>query len=132
MLNDGADLAGGITHDTAIARRVSQVHGQQAQLLRAHLLEQALQGVDFDQRYVAVQHQHIFGGQKWQGLRHGVAGTQLLVLQHKVQVISGQTLADQFGTMADDHVNTGRLKLAGAVDNMPKHGITGHRVKDLG
>ena len=65
VLNNRTHLAIRITHDTTITSRVGQVDGQQAQLLGANLLEQTLQGLDLDQRYIAVQDQHVFCGQKW-------------------------------------------------------------------
>ena len=93
VLNDGTDLAARITNDTAITGRVWQVDGQQAQLFRADLLKQALQGLNFDQRDIAVQDQHVLCRYKRQCLSHGVAGAQLLVLQYKIQVFCGQTFA---------------------------------------
>jgi hypothetical protein len=60
-----------------------------------------------------------------------MTGAQLLVLQHEVQVIGGQPFTHLFGAMTDHHVDTLRLELARAVDNMPEHGIAGHWVKHL-
>ncbi|MNP86037.1 hypothetical protein D3C76_1860370 [compost metagenome] len=34
--------------------------------------------------------------------------------------------------MANDHMNTLRLQLARAVDNMAEHGVAGYRVQHLG
>ena len=96
------------------------------------MFEQTLQSLDFDQRYIAVQDQHVLCRQKWQRLGHGMACTQLLVLQHKIQIISCQTFTDQFGTVADDHVNACRFELASAVDNMAQHGVACHRMENLG
>ena len=105
---------------------------QQAQLLRVYPGQQTLQGVDLDQRYIAVEDQHGVGTERRQGLGHGVACAQLFVLQHEIQVIGSQSLANQLGTMSDHHVNTLGLELAGAVDNMAKHRVAGDRVQYLG
>ena len=61
-----------------------------------------------------------------------MAGTQLLVLQHKVQVISSQAFTYQFGSVTNDDVDAGRFKLTSAVDNMAKHGVACHGVQNLG
>ena len=91
--------------------------------------QQALQGFHFNQRHIAVQHQHGVSGQRRDGLGDGMAGAQLLVLQDEVEVVCCQAFTDQLGTMADDHMNTLRLELARAVDNMAEHGIAGNRVQ---
>ncbi|MNN09218.1 hypothetical protein D3C81_1220950 [compost metagenome] len=61
-----------------------------------------------------------------------MAGAQLLVLQHEVQVIGGQSFTYQLRTMPDHHMNTLRLQLAGTVDNMAEHGVAGDRMQHLG
>ncbi|MCY1181137.1 hypothetical protein D9M73_216260 [compost metagenome] len=59
-------------------------------------------------------------------------GTQLLILQDKIQVIGSQALAHGLGAMADHHVNALGLEFAGSVDDVAKHGLAGHRMQDLG
>lgn len=95
------------------------------------LFQQALQGIDFNQRHIAVQDQYVFGFDKWHSLRNRVASTQLLVLQNKIQIIRSQSLAHRFSTVANHHVNALWIKLPGAVDNMAEHRITGNWVQNL-
>ncbi|MCY1308274.1 hypothetical protein D9M70_582680 [compost metagenome] len=85
-----------------------------------------------DQRHIAVEDQHALGGERRQGLGHGVAGTQLLGLEDEVQVIGGQTLAHRFGTVADHHVDALRIELASGIYDVAEHGLAGHRVQYLG
>ena len=64
VLNNRTHLAGCVTHDAAVPGWIIQVDCEQAQLLRRYVLEQPLQRVDFNQRYVAVQDQDILCRQK--------------------------------------------------------------------
>ena len=96
------------------------------------MLEQALQGFHFDQGHVAVEDQHRVGFDERHGLGGSVAGAQLLVLQYEIQVIRGQAFTHHIGTVADDDVDALRGQLPGAVDNMAKHGVAGHRVQHFG
>ncbi|MNJ43862.1 hypothetical protein D3C77_388880 [compost metagenome] len=132
VLNDRCHLALGITDNAPVTRWVNKIDRQQAQLLRGDLGQQALEGIDFDQRHIAVENQHRISRKGRQGLRYRMAGTQLLVLQNKIQIISRQTLTHQLGTVPDHHMNALRLQLTGAVDNMAKHGVAGDRVQYLG
>ena len=132
VLNDGSHLALLVTHDTTIAGRVFERDRKQAQLLITGFGQQTLQGLHFDQRHIAVQHQHGIGGQRWQSLGNSMAGTQLFILHDEIQVVSGQALANQLGAMANDHVNTLWLQLTCAVDNMAEHRVAGYRVQHLG
>ncbi|MNN82498.1 hypothetical protein D3C81_1994370 [compost metagenome] len=91
-----------------------------------------MQGLDFDQRHIAVENQYGVGRDERHSLGHGMPGTQLLVLQDKIQVIRRQALTHGVGTMADHHVNALGLELPGAVDNMAKHRVTCHGMKHLG
>ncbi|MNF93226.1 hypothetical protein D3C84_758940 [compost metagenome] len=131
LFDDGRHFTCVITNDAAVTGRVIQFDGQQAQLLRPHLLEQALQGVDLDQRHIAVEHQHGVGLNERHGLSNGVAGTQLFILQDEVQVIRRQAFAHRIGTMTDHDVNALWIKLPGAVDNMAEHGVAGNRVQNF-
>ncbi|MCY1432024.1 hypothetical protein D9M71_480070 [compost metagenome] len=132
VLNDGSYPALLVTHDPAITGRIVEGDCQQSQLLIVGLRQQTLQGLHFDQRHVAVQHQHGISGQRWQCLGNSMTGTQLFILHDEIQVVSGQALANQLGTMANDHMNTLRLMLARAVDNMAEHGIASYRVQHFG
>ncbi|MNI34516.1 hypothetical protein D3C73_885070 [compost metagenome] len=131
LLDNGRDLALHITNNAAVTGRVIQLYGQQAQLLWPHLLEQTLQGIDFDQRHIAIKHQHGVGLNERHGLSNGVTGTQLLILQDEVQIIRRQTFAHGIGAVADHHVNALWIKLPGAVDNMAEHGVAGNRVQNF-
>ena len=125
------DLAVGIADDAAVTGRVVQFDGEQAQLLRRYLLEQALKGFDFDQRHVTVKNQHGVGLDERHGLSHGMAGAQLFVLQDEIQIIRRQAFTHRIGTMADHDVDALWIKLPGAVDNMAEHRIAGNRVQDF-
>ncbi len=131
VLNDRKHLTLSITHDAPITRGIRQGNGQQRHFCRANLFQQALQGLHFNQRHIAVQNQHGIGCQRRHRLSHGMPSSQLLVLQHKVQVVGRQAFANDIGTMADDNVNALWIKLTGTVDNMPKHGISRHGMENL-
>ena len=132
MLDDRGNLAVGIADNAAITGRVIQLYGEQAHLSRHHMLEQTLQGFDFDQWHVAVKDQHGVGIDERHGLSGGVACAQLLVLKHEIQVISSQALTHHFSAVTDHHMNALWIKLTSAVDNMAEHGVAGNRVQDLG
>lgn len=96
------------------------------------MLEQTLQRFHFDQRYIAVEDQYGIGGDERHGLRSGVPGAELFVLQYEIQVVRGQAFAHRIGTVADHHVDTLWLQLTGTVDNVAQHGVAGYRVQHLG
>ena len=132
MLDDGLHHASLITDDTAVAGRVSQFDGEQAELIIADQGQQALQGSRFDQRHVAIENQHALGAELRQSLGHGVAGAELLGLDDEIQVIGGQALTYLVGAVADYHLDALRLQAACGVDDMPEHGFVGDRVQYLG
>ncbi|MNJ61579.1 hypothetical protein D3C77_573730 [compost metagenome] len=109
VLYDRCHLALGITNNATVAGWVVEVNGQQAQLLRRDLGQQAFEGIHFNQRHITIQDQHGFSAQGRQGLGHGMAGTQLLVLQDKIQIVGRQTLTYQLCTVPDHHMNASRL-----------------------
>ncbi|CAM5332265.1 hypothetical protein SSTU70S_01069 [Stutzerimonas stutzeri] len=80
VLDDGLHLALHVAHDAAVTGRIGKLDGEQRELVGADLVQQALQGIGFDQRYVAIEDQHPLGRQVRQRLRHRVAGTELLGL----------------------------------------------------
>ena len=80
VLDDGFDLPVGTANNSAIARGVRQLHGEQAQLLIADQRQQPLQGFGCNQRYIAIQNQHAFGTQGRQGLGHSMPSPQLFGL----------------------------------------------------
>ena len=131
LLDDGRDLASGIADDAAVAGRVVQFNGEQAQLLRRYFLEQALQGFDFNQRHVTVENQHGVGLDERHGLSHRMAGPELFVLQDEIQIIGRQTLTHRIGAMADHDVDALWIKLPGAVDNMAEHRVAGNRMQNF-
>ncbi|CAI8931470.1 hypothetical protein EMIT0P12_50140 [Pseudomonas sp. IT-P12] len=131
LLDDGRDLARRIANDAAVTGRVVQFHGQQTQLLRRDFLQQALKGLDFDQRHIAIENQHGVGFDVRHRLSNRVTRTELFVLQNEIQVIRRQAITHGIGTMADDHVDALWIKLPRTVDNMAKHRIAGNRVQDL-
>ncbi|MNC65551.1 hypothetical protein D3C75_1158530 [compost metagenome] len=90
-----------------------------------------MQGFHFNQWHVTVKNQHGIGFDEGDSLGHGVTGSQLFVLQDEIQIISGQTLTDRIGTMADHYMNVLWIKLSGAVDNMTQHRVACDRVKDF-
>ena len=132
VLDDCCNLTLGVAHDAAIAGGIIQGDGEQAQLLLGDLGQQALQGLDFDQRDVAVENQHGVSGQCRQCLGNCVTGTQLFVLEHEIQIIRSKALAHLFSAVANHHMNPLWLELAGAVDNMAEHGVARNRVQNLG
>ncbi|MNM74023.1 hypothetical protein D3C81_857720 [compost metagenome] len=132
LLDDGADLPLGVANDPAIAGGIGQLHGEQGQLRRAGVGQQALEGRRLDQRHVAVQHQHLLGTDERQRLGDRVAGAELLLLEDEIQVVGRQALAHRFGAVADDHMDALRLQRPGGVDDMAEHGLAGDRMQDLG
>ncbi|MNP82659.1 hypothetical protein D3C76_1813760 [compost metagenome] len=58
MLDDSADLALCVSHDTAITSGISEIYRQKPQLFGRDLLQQALESGHFNQRYVPVENQH--------------------------------------------------------------------------
>ncbi|CAI8918266.1 hypothetical protein EMIT0196MI5_30348 [Pseudomonas sp. IT-196MI5] len=131
VFNDGSDFTVNVAHDAAITGRIVEFYSQQAHLSWHYLSQQALQGFHFNQRHVTVKNQHGVGFDEGNCLGHGVAGSQLFVLQDEVQVVSGQTFAHGVGTMTYHDVDALWIKLPGAVDNMAEHRIAGNRVQDF-
>ncbi|MNL22593.1 hypothetical protein D3C87_1439450 [compost metagenome] len=129
VLNDCGHLTVDIAHDAAVTGRVIQLDGEQAHLSRHDVLEQTLQGFDFDQRHVPVEDQHGVGSNERHRLSGGVAGAELLVLQDEIQIVGSQSLAHHVGAVTDHHMNALRIKLPGAVDNMTQHGVAGNRMQ---
>ncbi len=133
LLLDDADYLAIAAHDTAITGRVVQHHGQQRHAIACLGGQQPLQGLRLDQRGVAVQHQHVvFIVPERDGLGHRMTGSQLLGLQHPVQVGCLDPLLQQFGTVAIDQVQLLGPHLAGGIDHMGDHGLVGDRVQYLG
>ncbi|MNF81908.1 hypothetical protein D3C84_641990 [compost metagenome] len=131
LLDDGRHLASGVAHDTAVAGRIVQFNGEQAQLLRRDFREQALECFDLNERHVTVENQDSVGFDERYGLGHGMAGAELLVLKDKIQIIGGQAFTHCFSAMADHDVNALGLKLPGAVDNMSEHRVSGNWMQDF-
>ncbi|MNF78443.1 hypothetical protein D3C84_606280 [compost metagenome] len=132
VFDDGLHHARRVANNAAVAGRVDQVHGEQGELVVLHLLQQALQGLHFDQRYVAIEDQYALGTEMRQRLGDGVAGAQLFGLQHKAEVIRGQPLAYRLGAMTYDDVDALGGELAGGVNDVAEHGLAGHRMQHLG
>ena len=101
-------------------------------MLRPDLLQQALQGVGFDQWYVTVKDQHALGRQIRQRLGYSMAGSQLLGLNDEGEIIAGQSLAHLLGTVANNHLDAFRLQCTRGVDHVPEHGFSGDRMQNLG
>jgi len=118
--------------DTAIAGRIGQFDGKQAQLIVTDQRQQTLQGSRFDQRHIAIENQHGLGAELRQRLSHGMPGAQLLGLDDEIQVIGGQALTYGVGAMADHHLDALRLQAACGIDDMPEHGLVGDRMQHLG
>ncbi|MNP11439.1 hypothetical protein D3C76_1036250 [compost metagenome] len=131
LLDDRPHLAGIVAQDPAVAGRVGQFHGEQGQLLRGGLLQQAFQGRLLDQRHVAIENQHPLGLEERQRLRHGVAGAELLGLQHEVDVVRRQALAYPLRTVPDHHMDTLGRQVARGIDHMGQHRFAGDGMEDL-
>ncbi|MNR41051.1 hypothetical protein D3C85_1593960 [compost metagenome] len=99
--------------------------------MRRYLGEQALEGFDLDERHVTVENQNSVGFDERYGLGHGMAGAELFVLKDKIQIIGGQAFTHRFSAMADHDVDTLRIKLPGAVDNMAEHRIACNWMQDF-
>ena len=95
-------------------------------------MQQALQGRLFDQRHVAIEDQHPFGGQRRQRLGDCVAGAELFALQDEIQILPRQALLDRFSTMADHHMDALGRQLPRGIDHMAEHGLAGNRMQDFG
>ncbi|MNZ15789.1 hypothetical protein D3C78_327460 [compost metagenome] len=133
LLLDDADYLAVFTDDTAIAGGVVQHHCQQRHAVVGLGGQQPLQGLGLDQRGVAVEHQHvILILPERDRLGDGMAGAQLLRLQHPVEIRGGDPLLEQLGAVAIDQVQLFGTYLASGVDHMGHHGFVGDRVQHLG
>ncbi|MNE65594.1 hypothetical protein D3C80_1610810 [compost metagenome] len=95
------------------------------------LLQQALQGRLLDQRHVTIEDQHLVGLEERQRLGHRMAGAELFGLQHEVEVVRLQTLANPLRAMSDHHVNALGMQLARSIDHMGQHRFAGDGMKNL-
>ncbi len=133
LLLDDADYLTIFTDDAAIAGGVVQYHGQQCHPVFRFGGEQALQGLGLDQRGIAVEHQHVvLILPERDGLGDGVTGSQLLSLQHPVDIGRHDPLFQQFGTVAINQMQLLGTNLTGSIDHMGNHGFVGYRVQYLG
>ena len=115
-----------LAHDTTVTARISQFYGQQTNTALWLRRQQALQGIDRDQRNVTVQHQHVFIiGKMRCSLLHGVAGPQLLGLQHPVQRTVGQGLFQQLTAVAVDQMDVLRAQFHRGINDVLHHRLTG-------
>jgi len=96
--------------------------------------QQVLQGIEPDQRHIAVQHQYPGRvGHLRHGLLHGMAGPQLLALLGPLQVgLVGERRAHRLTAVAVHHVDGSRLQLACGIDHMRQHRPAGNRLQHLG
>ena len=137
MLDDAADLAGGVAHDAAVAGGIVQHLGEHGGAIAARG-QQAAQRVGLHQRHVAVQHQrHIVLAvaleQQRHGLLHGVAGALLRLLQREVQAfLAAKRLLDAVGAVADHHRDAGGREFARTGQHVRQHGLAGQRVQHFG
>jgi hypothetical protein len=140
LLDDALHRAGIVAHDAAIARGIGHGHGQQRHLVAAGGIEQTLQRVGLGQRHITRQHHdQAIVLERRHGLLHGMAGAQLGLLAHKLQVhgairaIGGGDGSFHFrSTMARHHHGRARLELRSGVQHMLQQGATGQLLQHLG
>ncbi len=132
VLDDGADLAGGIAQHPAVAARIVGLGDQHGQA--AGRMQQPQQGLRTDQRHVAVQHQH--GGRIGNVLHRlldRVAGAKALGLLGPDQVeLVGKGLAHLLAAMAVDHVDGSRTQGARGLEHVRQHRPPGDGLEHLG
>ena len=132
MLDNRLHLTRRIANDPPIAARIGQLHGKQAQLLLVDLLQQRREGFHTGQRHVAVEDQHLVGVHLGHRLGHRMAGTELLGLQHEMDILGRQALAYLLGAVANHHMDLARCQSARRIDDMPQHGLARHLMQYLG
>ena len=119
VLDDREHVAGGlVAHDAAVSGRIGRFRHQHRQSrIRC---QQALQRGGRDQRHIAVQHQHgRFVGNRRDRLLHGVAGAQLPVLQHPLQIaLIGKGRLDCIATMPMHDMDALRSQSACGIDHV--------------
>ena len=94
--------------------------------------QQLAQGGRGNQRGIAVQHQYLsLIRDRWRSLRHSVAGTQLLGLQHPGDLGIIQSLLQQLTAVTINQMDGLGPQLVGGVDHMADHGTPGNRVQDF-
>ena len=87
VFDDGLHAPGSRAHDAAIARGVGKVDRQQGEIGAIAGRNQVTQSVSLGQRHIARQNNHhAVIGQHGHSLLHGVAGAELRLLAHKLQV----------------------------------------------
>ena len=129
MFHDAANGTRAITHDTAIAGRVSQLDGEQRQAVLRCQCGQLAQGIQLGQRHVAVQNQrHARTRQMRQCLHHRMAGAVLLGLQRPGDVGVGDGVRHRVAAIAVYHADLQRIKLARAVEYMRQQRLAGQRM----
>ena len=97
LLDDGPHrrvVATAVAHDAAISHGVVQLQSQQCQFVAAAQVDQLAQGFDLRQRHVAAEHHHdAVIGQHRHRLLHRVAGAELRLLAHTLQLQCSQHAA---------------------------------------
>ena len=81
FLDDARWFAVLAAHDASVTGRIGKSRAEQSQTTRRRGAQQLAQRFTAQQRHIAVQHQHAVGiGDFRHRLRHGVSGTELLIL----------------------------------------------------
>ena len=136
LLDDGLHRLA-TTLDAAVAGRIGKVNRQQGQLVASTGGNQLLQSIGAYQGHVARQdHDDAIVAQHRQDLLHRVAGTQLKLLTHEVEIKgSGATaLTSQRGlhfggAMTGNHDHLPRRKLGRSIHNMLEQSASGQKVQ---
>ena len=131
LLDDAADVAGGVTHHAAVAGGVGHMLRQQRELAALGGLGQALQGGGLHQWHVAVQDErgHVVD-QHRDGLGHRMARAQLGGLQGPLHVgLPGKCGLDLLAAMTIHHHQPLRVEGAGGIDDMAEQGLAGQRMQ---
>ena len=85
------------------------------------------------ERYVAIEYQHVgIGRNARHRLLYGVAGPELLGLQHPLDAGVGERRAHLFGAVAMDHDHLARCERARRREHVSEQRPAGERMQDLG
>src|SRR5690606_19602320 len=130
-LDDRLHFAGGVADDAAVGARLVHFQGHQGQPVGSDATDEVAQGVRADQGHVTVQDQHHIFADVRHGLRHRMAGAELLGLFGPDRVRGRDLFAHQLAAVAVDDADTPRVQRPGTVDDVREHRPAGNRVRHL-
>ena len=130
LLLDDAVYATALPDDASVARRVIHVDGQDRHVGFRRLFDQALTRRRGQQRHIAKQHEYAIAiGRFGHRLLHGMAGSQLLGLQHPPQAVVLKRVAYGVAPVAVDDADVVGRQRGGAVEHMGQQRAASKRLQ---